>query len=41
MENLEELSLEELSQKLEALEKDNEQLRRENHLFESYIKRKE
>jgi DNA repair exonuclease SbcCD ATPase subunit len=41
MENLEELSLEDLSQKLEALEKDNEQLRRENQLFESYIKRKE
>lgn len=41
MENLQELSLEELSQKLEALEKDNEQLRRENQLFESYIKRKQ
>lgn len=41
MENLEEMSLEELSQKLEGLEKDNEQLRRENQLFESYIKRKQ
>ena len=40
MENLQELSLEELSQKQEGLEKDNEQLRRENQLFESYIKRK-
>lgn len=29
-ENLEELKLEELSQKLEAIEKDNEQIRREN-----------
>lgn len=41
MDNLEEMSLEELSQKLEGLEKDNEQLRRENQLFESYIKRKQ
>jgi len=41
MDNLDELSLEELSQKLEMLEKDNEQLRRENQLFESYIKRKQ
>ena len=41
MENLDELSLEDLSQRLEGLEKDNEQLRRENQLFESYIKRKE
>lgn len=38
--NLEELKLEELSQKLEAIEKDNEQIRRENQLFESYILRK-
>ena len=38
-ENLEELTLEELSQKLEAIEKDNEQLRRENQLFDSYILR--
>lgn len=39
-ENLEELKLEELSQKLESIEKDNEQIRRENQLFESYILRK-
>jgi hypothetical protein len=39
-ENLEDLKLEELSQKLEAIEKDNEQIRRENQLFESYILRK-
>ena len=38
--NLEDLKLEELSQKLEAIEKDNEQIRRENQLFESYILRK-
>lgn len=41
MEDLEGMSLEELSQKLEGLEKDNEQLRRENQLFESYIRRKQ
>jgi hypothetical protein len=29
-ENLEDLKLEELSQKLESIEKDNEQIRREN-----------
>ncbi len=40
-ENLEDLKLEELSQKLEAIEKDNEQIRRENQLFESYILRKQ
>lgn len=39
--NLDGMTLEELSQKLEGLEKDNEQLRRENQLFESYIKRKQ
>ena len=39
-ENLEDLKLEELSQKLESIEKDNEQIRRENQLFESYILRK-
>ena len=38
--NLEDMKLEELSQKLEAIEKDNEQIRRENQLFESYILRK-
>ncbi len=37
---MEDLKLEELSQKLEAIEKDNEQIRRENQLFESYILRK-
>jgi len=39
-ENLEEMKLEELSQRLEAIEKDNEQIKRENQLFESYILRK-
>ena len=34
------MKIEELSQKLEAIEKDNEQIRRENQLFESYILRK-
>lgn len=38
--NLEDMKLEDLSQKLEAIEKDNEQIRRENQLFESYILRK-
>lgn len=38
--NLEDMKLEELSQKLEAIEKDNEQIRRENQLFESYLLRK-
>jgi len=32
-ENLEDLKLEELSQRLEAIEKDNEQIKRENQLF--------
>jgi hypothetical protein len=32
-ENLESLKLEELSQRLEAIEKDNEQIKRENQLF--------
>jgi len=32
-ENLENLKLEELSQRLEAIEKDNEQIKRENQLF--------
>mmetsp|Transcript_19560 Transcript_19560/g.35846 ORF Transcript_19560/g.35846 Transcript_19560/m.35846 type:complete len:359 (+) Transcript_19560:4620-5696(+) len=35
----EELSIEELSQMLENLEKDNDQLRQENQLFESYLQR--
>lgn len=39
-ENLEDLKLEELSQRLEAIEKDNEQIKRENQLFQSYILRK-
>ncbi len=39
-EDLNEMTLDDLSQKLEALEKDNEQLRRENQLFDSYLKRK-
>ena len=39
-ENLEELNLEQLSQRLEAIEKDNEQIKRENQLFESHILRK-
>ncbi len=41
MEDIDRMTLEELSQKLEGLEKDNEQLRRENQLCESYIKRKQ
>ena len=41
MDDLNRMTLEELSQKLEGLEKDNEQLRRENQLCESYIKRKQ
>ena len=39
-ENYDEMKIEELSQKLDAIEKDNEQIRRENQLFESYILRK-
>ena len=39
-ESLEDLKLEELSQRLEAIEKDNEQIKRENQLFQSYILRK-
>jgi len=31
------MTLDDLSQKLEGLEKDNEQLRRENQLFDSYL----
>jgi len=34
------LKLEELSQRLEAIEKDNEQIKRENQLFQSYILRR-
>ena len=39
-ENLEDLKLEELSSRLEAIEKDNEQIKRENQLFQSYILRR-
>lgn len=39
-EDLESMTLDDLSQTLESLEKDNEQLRRENQLFDSYLKRK-
>ncbi len=39
-ENLSDLKLEELSQRLEAIEKDNEQIKRENQLFQSYILRR-
>lgn len=38
--NLEEMKLEELHDRLVDIEKDNEQIRRENQLFESYITRK-
>jgi len=37
--NLEELTVDELVQRLEAMEKNNEQIKRENQLFESYILR--
>ena len=38
--DLESLSVDELVQRLEAMEKNNEQIKRENQLFESYILRK-
>jgi len=38
--DLKEMTLDDLSQRLESLEKDNEQLRRENQLFDSYLKRR-
>jgi hypothetical protein len=38
--SLEEMKLEELHDRLVDIEKDNEQIRRENQLFESYITRK-
>ena len=38
--SLEDMKLEELHDKLVDIEKDNEQIRRENQLFESYITRK-
>jgi len=37
---LETLSVDELVQKLEAMEKNNEQIKRENQLFESYLLRR-
>ncbi len=37
---MDDLKLEELHDKLVDIEKDNEQIRRENQLFESYITRK-
>ena len=39
-EGLETLSVDELVQKLEAMEKNNEQIKRENQLFESYLLRR-
>ena len=38
--SLEDMKLEELHDRLTDIEKDNEQIRRENQLFESYITRK-
>ena len=40
-EELQELSVDDLVQRLEAMEKNNEQVKRENQLFESYILRKQ
>lgn len=39
-ENIEDMKLQELSKRLEAIEKDNEQIKRENQLFQSYLLRK-
>lgn len=39
--NLEALSVEALVQRLEAMEKNNEQVKRENQLFESYLLRRQ
>ena len=39
-ENYDDMKLEQLSQRLEAIEKDNEQIKRENQLFQSYILRR-
>jgi hypothetical protein len=39
--DLTELSVDDLVQKLEAMEKNNEQIKRENQLFESYLLRKQ
>lgn len=38
--DLEQLTVEQLVQRLEAMEKNNEQIKRENQLFESYLLRK-
>ena len=38
--SLDDMKLEELHDRLTEIEKDNEQIRRENQLFESYITRK-
>jgi hypothetical protein len=38
--DLHSLSVEQLVQRLEAMEKNNEQIKRENQLFESYLLRK-
>jgi len=38
--DLESLTVEQLVQRLEAMEKNNEQIKRENQLFESYLLRK-
>jgi hypothetical protein len=38
--DLSQMSVDELVQKLEAMEKNNEQIKRENQLFESYLLRK-
>jgi hypothetical protein len=39
--NLESFPVEVLVQRLEAMEKNNEQIKRENQLFESYLLRKQ
>ena len=39
--DLTQMSVDELVQKLEAMEKNNEQIKRENQLFESYLLRKQ
>ena len=39
--NLEGLAVEALVQRLEAMEKNNEQIKRENQLFESYLLRRQ
>ena len=39
--DLENLTVDDLVQRLEAMEKNNEQIKRENQLFESYILRRQ